>query len=75
MDDFDRVFFAVKKECGKQTKFAEVYSLEIIAKESKIPLNKLPLYLHHLQELGLIKYSVNDNYIYLTALGKKKEKR
>jgi hypothetical protein len=72
MDSFDRVFFVVKKECEKQKKFAEVYPLDIIAKDCDIPLTKLGLYLGHLQDLGLLKYSIADKYVYLTSLGKKR---
>ncbi|MCD6013342.1 MAG: hypothetical protein K0Q79_3204 [Flavipsychrobacter sp.] len=39
--------------------------------ESRCAAHKLPLYLSHLQDIGLIKYSMKDKFIYLTALGHK----
>jgi predicted transcriptional regulator len=73
MNDFNRVFMVIKKHCEKQKLIAEVNSLEVIAKDTKIPVDKLPLYLDYLQEAGLIKYSLTEKYIHLTTFGKKQE--
>jgi hypothetical protein len=75
MSVFNRVFLVVKRHCGKQKNFAELHSFEDIARDANVPLNKLKKYLDHLQELGLIKYSMaaSDQYIYLTSLGKTQE--
>jgi hypothetical protein len=74
MSNFDKVFVAIKSQCRKQKAFAEISCFEIIAKEAEVPINKLPLYLDHLQIMGLIEYSVVDKYVYLTSFGNKQEK-
>ena len=74
MNNFNTVFLAVKRRCQKQQKIAEISCFEDIASDAKVPLAKLPLYLNHLQEIGLIKFSIADKYIYLTAFGNKQEK-
>jgi predicted transcriptional regulator len=72
MNDFNKVFLAIKKQVEKQNKLAEV-GFQSISKDSKIPIKKLPEYLDYLQDAGLIKYSTDEQYIYLTAFGKKQE--
>jgi len=74
MNNFNKVFLAIKKHCEKQKLLAEINSLEAIAEEVNIPVSKLGLYLDYLQGLGLIKYSISENYIYLTSFGKTQEK-
>ncbi|MCD6013769.1 MAG: hypothetical protein K0Q79_3631 [Flavipsychrobacter sp.] len=73
MNRFNEVFLAIKKQCFKQRHIAEIDCFEKVAKEAKIPLDKLHTYLKHLQDIGVIKYSVNDKYIYLTTFGRKQE--
>jgi len=70
MSNFDNVFAAIKAECAKQQKFAELSCFDLIAARAGVPETKLSLYLGHLQQVGLIRYSLADKYIYLTALGK-----
>jgi len=74
MNNFNKVFLSIKKQCGKQKNLAEINNFDAIAKEAGVPADKLPLYLNHLQDIGLIKYSLADKFIYLTAFGKKLEK-
>lgn len=69
MSNFNKVFLVVKRRCAAQKKLAEINCFSTIAVEAGVAENKLPLYLGHLQEMGLIKYSVADNYIHLTAKG------
>jgi predicted transcriptional regulator len=73
MNNFNKVFMVVRDQCQKQKKLAEVSCFEVIAKEASVPLNKLGIYLNHLQDMGLIKYSMADKYVYLTSFGKKHE--
>jgi len=77
MNNFNKVFLVVKKHCEKQKKLAEVNCFITIAKEAEIPVGNLEVYLKHLQDIGLIKFSMTDKYdkyIYLTSFGKKQEK-
>jgi len=74
MNNFNKVFLAVRKHIEKQKLLAEINSLDTIAKEVNIPLDKLPIYLDYLQDLGLIKYSLEEKYIHLTEFGKKQER-
>ena len=74
MNNFNTVFLVVKKHCREQKKFAATNCFEIIAEEANVPLDKLPIYLDHLQGIGLIKYSMSEKFIYLTSFGKKHEK-
>lgn len=71
MNNFNRVFLAVKNQCGKQKLLAEVDSFEAIAEEANVPVASLEDYFSHLQNLGLIKYSMKERYVHLTAFGKK----
>ena len=73
MSNFNAVFLAVKKQCENQKNFAEVHSFEAIAKDAKVPLDKLEIYLNHLQDMELIKFSMEEKYIHLTAFGKKQK--
>ena len=73
MNNFNKVFLVVKAHCEKQKNLAEVRTFDTIARESGVPLSKLPMYLEHLQKMDLIKYSMEEQYIYLTAFGKKQE--
>ena len=73
MSNFNKVFLVVKKKCTEQKNFAEINCFPTIAKEAGVPKDKLSLYLNHLQEIGLIKYSMDENYIYLTAQGHKQD--
>ena len=74
MSNFNNVFTAIKGQCGKQISFAEISCFETIAKEADVPISKLPLYLNHLQDVGLIKYSIMDKFIHLTPFGRTQEK-
>ncbi|MCW3124315.1 MAG: hypothetical protein JWQ38_3807 [Flavipsychrobacter sp.] len=69
MNNLDKVFSALKKQCERQKTFAELNNFDLVAKEAGISVDKLPAYLKHLQDIGLIKYSIEDNYIYLTRQG------
>ncbi len=74
MNNFNTVFLAVKKYCGDKGVTEDSSCFEAISKATKIPLNRLDFYLTTLQDLGLIKYSITDGYIKLTAFGKKQER-
>jgi hypothetical protein len=74
MNNFNRVFLAVKSQCGTQKRFAEVSNFEAIAKEANVPVGGLETYFKHLQDLGLIKYSMKERYVHLTTFGNKQEK-
>jgi hypothetical protein len=73
MSSFNKVFSVIKRHCEKQKLLAEIRGFAAIAKEANVPIDKLPVYLDHLQDMGLIKYSVSEQYIYLTSLGKKQD--
>ncbi len=70
MKNVEKVLLAIKAECNKQTKLAEVRYIGKIADRAGIPKESLSLYLNELQERGFIKYSVAEDYIYLTPAGK-----
>jgi predicted transcriptional regulator len=70
MNNFNKVFLVIKKHCQDQKRIAEIDCFEAIAREANVPMSRLPLYLHHLQEAGLIKYSIAQKYIHLTLFGK-----
>jgi len=71
MNNFNKVFSVIKKQCETQKSMAEINSFETVAKEAGIPLDKLPQYLTHLQDIGLIKFSLKEKYIHLTSFGRK----
>jgi hypothetical protein len=73
VSNFNKVFLAIKNRCESQKRLAEISCFEAVAEDAGVPINKLPMYLSHLQDIGLIKYSIREKYIYLTALGKKQE--
>lgn len=73
MNYFNEVFLAIKKHCAKQKYIAEIDCFDKIAKETNIPLNRLPEYLDHLQNIGVIKYSLKDKHIHLTTFGEKQK--
>ena len=73
MNNFNNVFLAVKSQCEKQKRFAEVGSFEAIAKEANVPIGKLETYFKHLQDIGLIRYSMTERYVHLTSFGSKQE--
>jgi len=73
MNSFNAVFMAIKNHCAGQKHIAEIDCFEQIAKEADIPLTRLPLYLDHLQNIGVIKYSLKEKYIYLTTFGMKQK--
>lgn len=71
MNSIDKVLFAIKAECGRQTRLAEVYCLERIAIRAGLRTELLMQYLDELQQKGLIEYSAKDCYIYMTREGKR----
>ena len=71
MNTFNKVFLAIKEESGKMDKLTEINCVEEIAIKAGVPLADIGLYLSHLQEMGLIKFSIKDSYIYLTSFGRK----
>jgi hypothetical protein len=71
VSNFNKVFLVVKKRCLSQKHIAEISCFEAIAKETDIPVYKLPVYLSHLQDLGILKYSLEEKYIRLTSFGAK----
>lgn len=73
MTNYNKLFNAIKTECEGQRSFAEISNFENIAKQAGLPLDKLPVYLNHLQDMGLIKYSIADRYIHLTSAGHKQQ--
>lgn len=73
MNRFNEVFLIIRKRCEQEQKLAEIRCFETVAKEANVPLTQLHIYLDHLKELGLIQYSMEDKYIYLTAFGKKQK--
>lgn len=70
MDKFNEVFLAIKKRSQEQTKFAELHDFKQIAQEAGITQKALEPYLKRLCDRGLIEYSAQEQYIYLTSLGK-----
>lgn len=74
MNRFNAVFQSIKKECAKQKNVSEISNFEQVALSAGIPLAELDYYLNHLQDVGLIKYSRTDKFLYLTLFGKKQEK-
>jgi hypothetical protein len=73
MNKFNSVFTAIKAECEKQKGLAEIHCFEKIALNAGVSILKLPDYLEHLQDSGLIRYSTAEKYIYLTVFGRKQE--
>lgn len=74
MNDHQKVFNVIKTECEKQKHISQITCFEHIAVHAGIAPDKLPSYLDHLQDIGLIKYSATDRYIYLTTFGRKQRK-
>ena len=74
MNNFDTVFAAVKEQCGKNDGIEGLKNFEQICKTAKIPLNRLDFYLNTLESVGLLKYSMDNEYIKLTPYGKMKRK-
>ncbi|HWY13389.1 MAG TPA: hypothetical protein VN026_18825 [Bacteroidia bacterium] len=75
MNDFKKVFSVVVSHCTERRSFELIDCFEMIAKEARIPLNELDIYLSLLQEFGHIKYSIRDRSISLTSFNNKKEKQ
>lgn len=73
-DEHDRVFLAIKEECQKQKQLMEIHSFAAIAKKAQVKPNALDTHLNNLQNLGFIRYSIPENYIYLTAMGLKHDR-
>jgi len=73
MSKFEKAFLIIKRLSARQTKIAEISNFDVIAKELDVPVGRLGLYLDHLQEIGLIRYSAAEQYIYLTEKGRKTE--
>lgn len=71
MKNLDKVLLAIKLESDRQTKLAEINCFDRIAEKAEISSHKLVIYLSELQDRGYIKYSISDNFIYLTKDGKK----
>ncbi len=69
MSNFNKVFRAIKALSAKQRRMAELTSFDAIAKEAKVPLSSLEGYFKHLQDIGVIKYSMEERFVHLTSLG------
>jgi hypothetical protein len=69
MKTTEKILQAIKQECEKQTKLVEINCFDKIARSAEIAPHRLPMYLLELQDRGYIRYSVNDNFIYLTRKG------
>jgi predicted transcriptional regulator len=73
-NNFNEVFLAVKSQCEKQKQFAEVSNFDAIAKQADVPLHSLEMYFKHLHDIGLVRYSMEEKYVYLTTLGRRQAK-
>ena len=74
MNNFNNVFLTIRKYCGDKGMMEGKGIFERVAKETDIPVARLMFMLNTLQDLQLIKYSTEENYIKLTSFGKKQER-
>lgn len=74
MNNFNHVFIAVKKHCDETGVAGGQDIFEKVASEAGVPILKIDFILNTLQNLQLIKYSIEEHYIKLTAFGKKQER-
>jgi Mn-dependent DtxR family transcriptional regulator len=74
MNNFNNVFLIIKKYSGEKGMMEGKGIFERIARDANITPAKLVFVLKTLQDLGLIKYSTEGEYIKLTAFGKKQER-
>ena len=70
MKTIDKILFAINEECERQTTLAEVSCFDKIAGYAGVTRQRLHLYLNELQEQAYIRYSVHDEYVYITREGK-----
>ena len=74
MNDFNRLFFAIKKNCPEGAAVSLDEFHEIVKKEgASYPPEKLALYLSVLQDLGIIEHSEPERHIKLTRFGSLQE--
>lgn len=69
MKTIEKVLLAIKMECDRQKKLAEISCFDKIADRAQVSRHSLSIYLEELQERGYIKYSLTDKFIYLTRQG------
>jgi DNA-binding IclR family transcriptional regulator len=69
MDAFNRIWQAVKIHCNHAENI-DTNCVEVIAEKARIRKDKLDLFLHTLQDLGLISFSRDTMHIRLTESGK-----
>jgi hypothetical protein len=74
MNNYNQVFFAIKKYAAIQGMLTGGHCFEVISRESNVSYTLLFPYLTNLQKLGLINYSFEENFIELTEFGQKTEK-
>jgi hypothetical protein len=65
---FEKVYAAIKNYCKEDPWKTDCF--DIIAKSAGLPMESLELYLDLLNDFGLIKYSLAEQYIYLTKDGR-----
>ena len=73
MSKLNDVFQVIKQLCCKQVRLAEISNFGSLANKAGIMQRRLYVYLDQLQDMGLIRYSDADRYIYLTEKGRGKE--
>jgi len=74
MDNLNKVFQAIKKNCKSVGYLDETACFKSISHELNMPNERIEFYLKELCEIGLVEYSKIKKTISLTTLGKKREK-
>ncbi|MCD6012512.1 MAG: hypothetical protein K0Q79_2374 [Flavipsychrobacter sp.] len=74
MNNFNNVFLCIKKHCHEKGMMHGTDIFEKLSEDTKIPVSKIEFILTTLQNLELIKFSLEEHYIKLTPFGKKQER-
>ena len=74
MNNFNRVFEAVKELCGDQYVVNDPDFFSELARSLHLTPDRLDFYLDTLAAMGIIKYSTDKGFIKLTSYGKLKKK-
>ncbi len=74
MNNFNTVFLAIKECCADRRPDKTEDRIKKIADKTGIANDKLAYYFDTLEQLGLIKYSLEKKTIELTSFGRRQEK-
>jgi len=74
MNSYNRVFASIQRLSETKDFLKGTHCFDMIRDAANVPFSRLFDFLTSLQNLGLINYSFEDNYIELTELGKKQDK-